>query len=112
MKTIPDKWVVISLSKEGQDEPETYKVFASWAGGYLRGDSWRLNSGIQHVYEEEDAYRFSGYSGSSYVCHKNCYGIMGTYNKGVLDNMIERAKHVGATIKILPADYKFELINS
>ena len=66
----PDNWVIIKF-------PECYKVLAGWSGGYLDGDSWRMNSGITNCYMEVDGdyYYFSGFSGSTYRCHKNSYGL-------------------------------------
>lgn len=70
----PDRWVVIKL----QDGPSVlYKVFGSWSGGYLDGDSWRLNSGITKVEKESNCFKFHGYTGSVYVCHENSYGTTG-----------------------------------
>jgi len=40
----PDRWVVVKIGEEN-----LYKVFACWYGGYARGDSWKLNSGITRV---------------------------------------------------------------
>ena len=51
---IPDKWVVIKILDN------EHKIFASWAGGYLDGDRWKLNSGITKV-EEDDKYYLSVY---------------------------------------------------
>lgn len=64
----PDNWVLIKISPNG--ETPFYKVLAGWSGGYLSGDSWRMNSGITTVEEEGDYYLFSGESGSIYKCHK------------------------------------------
>ena len=36
----PDKWIVVKI--EGGEFPLTYKVFACWYGGYLNGDSWKI----------------------------------------------------------------------
>jgi hypothetical protein len=110
MKTVPDKWVVISIKKEG--EPDVFKVFGSWAGGYLDGDSWKLNSGIRHVYKEREDYRFVGYSGSHYVCNENHYGVVGSYNQGVLDKFIRSGREYGYEVEVLPEDYNFEILNN
>ena len=83
MEIIPDKWVVIGITKKGQT---VYKIFGSWAGGYLDGDSWKLNSGIESLTEDEDNYYFKGYSGSVYKCNKNHYGIATSYSQSVLEN--------------------------
>jgi hypothetical protein len=44
-----DNWVVIKM--KGDDTH--YRVLAGWSGGYLDGDSWRMNSGITKVEELE-----------------------------------------------------------
>ena len=67
----PDKWVIIHIPQNN-----IYKVFATWAGGYLGGDRWRLNSGINHIEEDQDYYYFFGHSGSCYECHKKAYGVI------------------------------------
>ena len=69
----PDNWVVlrIDLPTEGI----LYKVLGGWSGGYLYGDSWRMNSGIESVERIGDYYAFHGYSGSLYECHVDGYGL-------------------------------------
>ena len=66
----PDKWMLVKIT--GKDSH--YRVFGSWYGGYLGADSWRMNSGITSVIEEDDHYLFIGSSGSTYACHKDTYG--------------------------------------
>ena len=56
----PDKWLLIKVNGENPH----YRVFASWYGGYLGSDSWRMNSGITKVTENNDSYLFEGESGS------------------------------------------------
>jgi len=65
----PDNWVILEVNPP--NENTYYKVLAGWSGGYLDGDSWRLNSGIEKVEETEDYYDFIGASGSVYRCGKN-----------------------------------------
>jgi len=65
----PDNWIILEI--DNGDEPVYYKVLAGWSGGYLDGDSWKLNSGIVEIKELEDYYDFIGESGSTYHCHKN-----------------------------------------
>ena len=79
----PDKWVVIKV-------PDGHKIFASWAGGYLDGDRWRLNSGIEKVEEDDKYYYFFGYSGSCYKCRKGGYGVMTSYSQGILDTILSQ----------------------
>ena len=66
-KDTPDNWVVIKMKG---DEPH-YRVLAGWSGGYLDGDVWRMNSGIDRVITDEDHYDIHGYSGSVYRCRKD-----------------------------------------
>lgn len=95
----PDKWLVIKVK-------DAYKVFATYLGGYDGSDSWRLNSGIKSVTEEDNYYIFNGYSGSQYKCHKKSYGTV-LYTQSVLDDMIEKAKKLNVEITILPKETDF-----
>lgn len=63
----PDYWCILDVGT-------CYKVFGSWAGSYLDGSSWRLNSGITKVEEDENYYYFYGTSNSIYKCRKEKYG--------------------------------------
>ena len=67
-----DNWVVIKLDN-GVDPH--YRLLVGTSGGYTTGDSWRLNSGITKVEEDDSAYYFSGSSGSTYRCGKNSYTL-------------------------------------
>lgn len=79
----PEKWVILELPDK------QYKVFATWAGGYLDGDKWKLNSGIEKIEQDDDFYYFTGYSGSCYKCHKKGYGVTTSYNLSILNKLIE-----------------------
>ena len=79
----PDCWVVLKL-------PEGYKVLAGWSGGYLDGDSWRMNSGVTRVdiqrdWRDEEYLVFHGHTGSEYWCHRELYRLKmpmaGIYNQ-------------------------------
>jgi len=76
----PDAWVVLRMThKDGV----VYKVLGSWAGSYLGGDSWRLNSGIvkAEYNSDRDMWQFYGSSGSVYNCMPETYGLrMGSYH--------------------------------
>ena len=67
----PDNWVVIKIKG---DNPH-YRVLAGWSGGYTTGSSWKLNSGITEVDEDDKSYTFKGSSGSAYTCGKESYGL-------------------------------------
>jgi hypothetical protein len=80
----PERWVILKLPND------YYKVFATWAGGYLDGDSWKLNSGIKEVEQDDDYYYFVGFSGSCYKCHKKTYGTATSYGLGILNRILEQ----------------------
>lgn len=69
MHYTPDNWVIVKITRDGSQE-SIYKVLAGWYGGYCSGDSWRLNSGITKIEQDENTYTFYGSSGSVYVCYK------------------------------------------
>lgn len=65
----PDRWCLFFIPSGD------VKVFATWQGSYLGGNSWRSNSGIESIEETSDSFLFKGFSGSVYNCLKNSYGI-------------------------------------
>ena len=107
MEYHPDRWLMVRLTTNSKSH---YRVFATWSGGYLDGDSWKLNSGVVFIKETDDRYSFGGSSGSLYVCRKNSYGSTG-YGYGVLDNLIKRSLEQGTEIEVLPEDTDFMSLN-
>jgi hypothetical protein len=103
-KEHPDSWVVLKITRECE-EP-FYKVLVGWSGGYLDGDSWRMNSGITEVTFEDGNYNFYGYTGSCYVCHPESYGLrMST--SGVYNRLKE---HFGEQIELMHKDTDWSTI--
>jgi hypothetical protein len=92
----PDNWVVIKLS--GRDPH--YRVLAGWSGGYTHGTSWRMNSGITRVEEDENHFYFYGASGSCYACNKESYYLKS--NIAYVWNELHN-KH-GDQVEIMPED--------
>ena len=101
MEYVPDTWVVLKI-KEGKYDRGFYKVLAGWSGGYLDGDSWRMNSGIIRVEEYEDYYDFYGSSGSRYRCSKKSYRLT-MANAGVY-NQLKENEAFGGQITLMPED--------
>lgn len=83
---IPDGWVIVR-NKENKD----YRVFGSWSGGYLDGDSWRINSGIADYVIDEGNIDFVGDSGSVYRCREGG-GHITAYNYELLQGILERSE--------------------
>lgn len=92
----PDKWIVLEVV--GTYEP-LHKVFGTWSGGYLSGDSWRLNSGIESCELKNGRLHFHGSSGSIYSCHPEMFGIAGLSNYGAIQRGIDEGQ-----LKIIPED--------
>lgn len=104
----PDKWVMLKIESKGQT---TYKILASWAGSYLYGQSWKLNSGCTRIEDDGQCYLFHGYSGSVYRCHKSAYG-MTSYTHGVYANFQEDVKDAeGVSLTLMPEDTNFMELN-
>jgi len=98
----PEKWVILKISSEVDSEiEENYKIFGTWAGGYLGSDSWKINSGIKRIEEDENSYYFYGYSGSCYKCSKSGYGIITSYGYGILENIIKKSNTIEGVSAIL-----------
>jgi len=93
----PDSWVILKIKLDGEI---AYRVLAGWSGGYLDGDSWRMNSGITRVVEENKSWEFYGSSGSCYVCRKGAYRLtMAT--SGVYSKLKDR---FGDAVELMPEE--------
>jgi len=94
----PDSWVIIKIDNPEYDKPY-YKVLGGWSGGYLDGDSWRMNSGITKIDREGDFYLFNGLSGSVYKCHKNAE-TMRMSQAGIWNSLKEKYNESVEIIKV------------
>ena len=99
----PEKWVIIKI----ENGEALYKVFGTWAGGYLGSDRWKINSGIVEVKQDENNYYFIGFSGSCYKCNKNSYGTITSFGLGILNNFIEKSN---GRVVVLNENQAFETI--
>ena len=97
----PDNWVILKI-KEGKYDKGLYKVLGGWSGGYLDGDSWRMNSGITGVEKQAHLYGFYGSSGSVYWCHQGSYRLT-MANAGVYNSLKENEAFEGQ-ITLMPED--------
>lgn len=95
----PDNWVILKI-KEGKGTFPFYKVLAGWSGGYLDGDSWRMNSGIVNCTSEGDYWHFHGHSGSVYKCGLDSYGISMSTSV-IYDELI---RYFGNKVELMPED--------
>lgn len=80
----PEKFLVLKL---GAKNFTTYKLFGTWMGGYLHGDSWRLNSGITKVTGDGKLLDFESQSGAIYRVHKDTYGAS-VFTQSIVDRWV------------------------
>lgn len=95
----PDGYAIIKIQAYGCDDI-VIKVFGSWSGGYLDGCSWRLNSGIIDVKEDESSYLVTGCSGSQYVLSKQTNYIQ-PYNEAILQDMLTELRSYGHRVELI-----------
>lgn len=94
----PDLWTLLEITSPAGERH--FRVLASWVGGYLGSDSWKMSSGITKIEECEGEYRVHNESGSIYLCRKGAQGMTG-FASGVLANYQVRARAAGAAIENL-----------
>lgn len=88
MTYVPDRWIIVEITHEGRT---SHRVFGTWMGGYLNGDSWRMNSGIKAVHKDgERRYRIEGRSGSEYLISKSNYGTS-AYTLSVIQKFVNQS---------------------
>ena len=90
----PDNWVIVKIT---HPEEVVYKILAGWSGGYLYGDSWRMNSGIVRASTEGDCTLFYGSSGSVYKCHKD-HQRLSNITAGIYEALVKQGKDVKVEI--------------
>lgn len=86
----PQGWVILKFSTPTDIY---YKVFSSWRGGYLDGDSWRLSSGSNRpptISECGKYWVWPQKSGSCYHLPVNGEGGMSFYTERVLKDILGR----------------------
>lgn len=105
---VPDKWVLLKMTHPTAGV--SYKVLASWYGGFGGGDSWKLSSGTSKV-ERNDEYnsmQLHQVSGSVYDVHKSNRGLSG-YTSGVLNTWMEALAKTPELGTIEVMDENFDL---
>lgn len=93
----PEKWVLLEISNI---EGTFRKILASWYGGYLDGDSWRVSSSIIQTSIKNSKYEFLTESDSIYICDKRDYG-MNTYTSAIFSRLIDVSKENNTSIHII-----------
>jgi hypothetical protein len=84
----PDRWVILEITS---DNETNRKVFSGNYGGYAGSDTWKLSSVIESIKEDDEGYEILCMSGSTYMCHKQAYGMSG-YMISMLNYWEEKAE--------------------
>ena len=71
------------------DHDGDIRIFASWSGGYLDGDSWRISSAAKLDWEDEETLKFLTASNSHYYLRKGTEGRITAFNHAVLEQALE-----------------------
>jgi hypothetical protein len=93
MTYTPQGWIVVEIT--GAEGKKIQKVLATWGASQCR-----LNSVNQYAEEFDDRWEFSVYSGSVYVCYKDCYGTS-AFIERMYDNFEHEFKLAGRSIRIV-----------
>ncbi len=100
-KYYPDKWVIVKFTTP---EKTFYRCLGGWFGGFAKGDSWRMNSGVDYIKDVGDSYEVYGHSGSVYDCLKFHEG-MSFYMETVYNSYLKEAESLdGYSVEIVPSD--------
>jgi hypothetical protein len=102
---VPDRWEIIRIQN---GNTVTYRVIASWVGGYLDPDHWRMSSGITKIDEKSDRYEYMNRSGSTYVCYKSSRG-MSSLTSGLFNRIYEDCQRMGYSCEVVdPESFKLD----
>ena len=105
----PDGWSIFHINSNGD---HTYKIFGSWSGGYLDGDSWRLSSGTDDLSfgfdDEKKLIVAPQASGSTYLVSPFGYRRHNAYATGVIQNLIKSFGDVPATVEVTVVKLKLD----
>lgn len=92
MKYAVEGWVILKYTVG--NEKVYYRIFASWRGDYLNGDSWRLSSGSEELPQLSSCgklWLWPQMSGSLYELPINEEDGYTFYTGRVLSSIIERS---------------------
>ena len=78
-------------------------VLAGWKAGYLDGESWRMNSGVDFIVDHKDEVHFHGRSGSNYICGKGQYG-MRRNGSSIFERMTKDSESMDIDVELLDED--------
>jgi len=93
-------WVILKYTV--CNEKVYYRIFASWRGDYLNGDSWRLSSGSEELPQLSSCgklWLWPQMSGSCYELPINEEDGYTSYTGAILSSIISRSGEGGTQIE-------------
>lgn len=108
MNYTPDTYQFIKLSSD-KDTDVIVKLFAVWVGGYLTGDSWKLNSGVTKIAKDDDVFHVHGYSGSVYTISA-VQAPMTSYGIGILDKILDSGIRQGINVELISPEDALKVV--
>jgi hypothetical protein len=91
MKYDVEGWVILKYTVG--NEKVYYRIFASWRGGYLNGDSWRVSSGSEQLPQLSSCGKYWLWPQMSDSCYElpiNEEGGYTSYTGAILSSIISR----------------------
>lgn len=93
----PDLWQIVKITPVDTTKEPYFRIMACWYGGFTKGDSWKLSSGIVEIKDAGDFWEVPNHSGSVYFLGKNAQGMSG-YGSMVLQQLkLDSLDHVTIT---------------
>jgi hypothetical protein len=101
----PDGWVILKFTPE--NEESFYRIFGTWRGGFVNGDTWRLSSGSIEPPTLSECGLFWVWaqdSGSTYELAINEEDGCTLFTKSALANIVEKSSEFGALVERIKLD--------
>lgn len=121
MNNIPDCCQFIKIKAANTNEKDLLKLFCVWTGGYGRGDSWKLNSGVKNISirgvsidsdgEDVTVLDVHGYSGSVYTIPNQECVYMSSYGAKILQSILDGADKLGVEYELISVKQALEMFN-
>lgn len=109
MEYKPDSWVPVLI--ESEEFGKIYKILASWYGGYVGNDYWKLSSGVESIELSADGLVLTmpQSSGSIYTVGRQTHVSM--LMGAIFDNFEKQAAENNFTIKMITVEELLEAFN-
>lgn len=109
MNTIePGTWVILEFT--GRTNLKTYKIFSGWYGGFARGDTWKLSSGIESFVDKGQYYDSLQDSRTKYLLPKTSER-MSAYQMGLLHAWAQELCEESIRVRTITSNEFMKIMN-